>query len=171
MLLRRAAMILALLVSALPFDCGKKGNESTATPMPSGNDALPPKASPADAPEFVRSLSLIYPQAELYRVENRIVQKTNHRVTDIADYYARTFGKHGFQEIAKLEQANGALLQYERRSRIQGTAREVCAAVDKNCKIAEVISVDVTRLPYADNFLIRVGRSEVDYSKGEAKPQ
>lgn len=68
---------------------------------------------------FVRSLSLLYPQAEIYRVGNRIVQKTNHNLKDIVGYYEGAFAKHGFSQTARLEQTGGALLQYERTTKIE----------------------------------------------------
>ncbi len=164
-MLRVTACVLAsfFLVSSA-FHCGKKP-DATATATP-GNDALPPKGSEKDAPDFVRSLSLIYPQAELYRVDNRLLQKTNHRLSDIVSYFEKTLGKHGFRQIARLEQSGGALLQYERRTKGSGTAAQICGEPDTSCSFGETISIDVTKLPYAENFLIRIGRSEVDYSKG-----
>ncbi len=158
--------------------------------MAAGNDSLPPKGSEKDAPDFVRSLSLIYPQAELYRVDNRLLQKTNHRLSDIVAYFEKNLGKYGFREIARLEQAGGALLQYERRTKGSDAAAQVCRDgdtscvtgrgqdlhvcrdPDTSCVMAETISIDVNKLPYAENFLIRIGRSEVDYSRGaEGKPK
>lgn len=126
--------------------CGKKSSD--VLPV---TDKLPPIGSAADAPEFVRSLSLLYPQAEIYRVDNRILQKTNHNLAGIVAYYENNFKKHNFTETARLEQPGSALLQYER------TAKET----------KEMISVDISRLPYAENYLIRIGRSEVDYSRGK----
>ncbi len=155
------ASLLALAASA----CGKKDSE-TAIAV---SDKLPPKGSPSDAPDFVRSLSLLYPQAEIYRVDNpmahgrakvdaatdgrasTILQKTNHNLKDIVAYYESSFRKHNFTETARLEQSGSALLQYER------SAKEV----------KELISVDVSKLPYAENYLIRIGRSEVDYNRGK----
>ncbi|MBL8034639.1 MAG: hypothetical protein JNJ69_13120 [Leptospiraceae bacterium] len=132
-------------------------------------EGLPPKGNATDAPEFVRSLSLIYPQAELYRVDNRIIQKTNHRLKDITGYFTAALAKHGFSEATRLEQDNGALLQFERRLRPDGNNRSVCRGGESACVLNETISIDISKLPYADNFLIRVGRSEVDYSKGGDK--
>ena len=117
----------------------------------------------------MRSLSLIYPQAELYRVDNRIIQKTNHRLKDITGYFTAALAKHGFSEATRLEQDNGALLQFERRLRPEGNNRSVCRGGESACVLNETISIDISKLPYADNFLIRVGRSEVDYSKGGDK--
>lgn len=149
--------------AAAIFDCGKKNPEISEAAATA--DKLPPRGSASDAPEFVRSLSLLYPQAEIYRVDSpgrtgdaatpgrasTILQKTNHRIKDIVAYYEAVFKKHNFSETARLEQAESALLQYER------------AAKDTK----ELISVDISKLPYAENFLIRIGRSEVDYSRGK----
>jgi hypothetical protein len=139
-----------ILFFALLF-CAKKN--SATVEIAAGNEKLPPKGSAADAPEFIRSLSLLYPQSEVYRVDNRIIQKTNHALRDIAGYYESVFKKHNFSETARLEQTGGALLQYER--------------TEKNIK--ELISVDIAKLPYAENYLIRIGRSEVDYSRGKTE--
>ncbi len=123
---------------------------------------LPPSARPADAPEFVRSLSLLYPQAELYRATSAdtksdqpgiILQKTNHPLESVVGYYKDALQKHGFTETTNLVQSNGALLQYERKTD---------AGADKR----ELVSIDISRLPYAENLLIRIGRSEADYSRG-----
>jgi hypothetical protein len=110
-----------------------------------------PIAAPADAPEFVRSLSLLYPQSEIFRVDNRIVQKTNHRLANVVAYYQDTLAKHGFSETTKLEQADGALLKYERAGK----------------ENAEAISVDIQKLPYADNYLIRLTRTETGPAHGK----
>ena len=142
-----ASLVIGVTISGLTH-CGKKNTE--AAPL---DDKLPPKGSATDAPEFVRALSLLYPQAEIYRVDGRIVQKTNHNLKDIVGYYEGAFGKQGFTQTARLEQTGSALLQYER------TAKDV----------KELISVDIAKLPYADNFLIRIGRSEVDYSRGKTE--
>lgn len=138
-----------LLIAATPH-CGKKTSETGQAPVA---DQLPPRGSASDAPEFVRALSLLYPQAEIYRVENRILQKTNHRIQDIVAYYDNAFKKHNFHVTAKLEQPDSALLQYER------------AVKD----VKEMVSVDISKLPYADNYLIRIGRSEVDYARGKTE--
>ncbi|MBX3722121.1 MAG: hypothetical protein KF713_09805 [Turneriella sp.] len=167
MLRRMTSFVCCCLWVAAILDCGKKNPEITETASPS--DKLPPRGSASDAPEFVRSLSLLYPQAEIYRVDqatgtgrnpgeaaaagraSTILQKTNHRVKDIIAYYEAVFKKHNFSETARLEQNESALLQYER------SAKET----------TELISVDISKLPYAENFLIRIGRSEVDYSRGK----
>lgn len=171
-MLRITACVLGtfvLLGSA--FHCGKKTPDSQAQAT-AGSEGLPPKGSEKDAPDFVRSLSLLYPQAELYRVDNRLIQKTNHRLGDIVSYFEKTLAKHGFRQIAKLEQAGGALLQYERRTKGSGATVQICREADASCVMGETISIDVNKLPYAENFLIRIGRSEVDYSKGaESKPK
>lgn len=166
-----AAAFATTLLASSAFYCGKKSSDASA-PAASGSDALPPKGSEKDAPDFVRSLSLLYPQAELYRVDNRLVQKSNHRIGDIVSYFEKTLSKHGFREIAKLDQAGGALLQYERRSKGSGQSAQICRDADNSCSLGETISIDINKLPYAENFLIRIGRSEVDYSKGaESKPR
>ena len=170
MLRAMACVFGAFVLIAFASHCGKKPD--TAPTQSSGNDGLPPKGSEKDAPDFVRSLSLLYPQAELYRVDNRLLQKTNHRLTDIVSYFEKTLGKHGFREIARLEQSGGALLQYERRAMGTGTTAQICREADASCPMGETISIDVNKLPYAENFLIRIGRSEVDYGKGgESKPK
>lgn len=110
-----------------------------------------PTASFADAPEFIRSLSLLYPQSEIFRVDNRIVQKTSHHLADVVAYYRNTLAKHGFAESTQLEQVNGALLRYER-------ARK---------DVLETISVDVQKLPYAENYLIRLTLNEVERTHGQ----
>lgn len=133
--------------------CGKK--DSTKPAIAAENN-LPPLASPGDAPEFVRNLSLLYPQAELYRVDNKVIQKTNHPLGDVTRFFADTLRKHGFSETTHLEQSGGALLQYERTSK---TAKDT----------KELVSVDISKLPYAENLLIRIGRSEVDYSRGKTE--
>jgi|GEM_PF-2366166 len=164
MLRATACLPLLFVLAGTVFYCGKK--QTDAASVTTGSDALPPKGSEKDAPDFVRSLSLIYPQAELYRVDNRLLQKTNHRLSDIVSYFEKTLGKHGFREIAKLEQSGGALLQYERRTKGSGQSAQICRDTDNSCPLGETISIDVNKLPYAENFLIRIGRSEVDYSKG-----
>ena len=165
-----ACLFSVFVLVASTIHCGKKPD--AAATQTTGNDGLPPKGSEKDAPDFVRSLSLIYPQAELYRVDNRLLQKTNHRLGDIVSYFEKILGKHGFRQIAKLDQSGGALLQYERRTKGSGTTAHVCGNTDPSCTLAETISIDINKLPYAENFLIRIGRSEVDYSKGaESKPK
>ena len=82
-----AYLFWAIILLASTSHCGKK-HDATAT-IATGNDGLPPKGSEKDAPDFVRSLSLIYPQAELYRVDNRLLQKTNHRLGDIVSYFEK----------------------------------------------------------------------------------
>lgn len=149
--MRRNMLGVAFLffVIACQFACadrtGKPAGQLPAEPHESN---LPPTGSAGDAPEYVRTLSLLYPQAEIYRVENRIIQKSNHPLSSIADYYKKVLAKHDFTLTTRLEQTSGALLQFERK--------------------AEVISVDISKLPYADNFLIRIGRSEVDYNRGKS---
>lgn len=147
------------LLNAIVLQCGKKPEPATNT-----SNELPPLAGPGDAPEFVRSLSLLYPQAELYRAAAAeknsgkpgiILQKTNHALEDVVRYYADTLRKHGFTETTHLVQANGALLQYERND-------------EKNADKRELVSIDISKLPYAENLLIRIGRSEADYSRGGA---
>lgn len=166
-----ACLFSTFILFASTFHCGKKAPDAPAQAT-TGSDALPPKGSEKDAPDFVRSLSLLYPQAELYRVDNRLIQKTNHRLGDIVSYFEKTLGKHGFRQIAKLEQAGGALLQYERRTKGGGATVQICRDPDTSCVMGETISIDVNKLPYAENLLIRIGRSEVDYSKGaESKPK
>jgi len=136
--------------------CGKQSEQAVAP------NELPPVARPADAPEYLRSLSLLYPQAELYRVPvaeknagkvGIILQKTNHPIEDVVRYYGETLRKHGFTEITHLVQGNGALLQYER-------------PLDKSADKRELVSVDISKLPYAENLIIRIGRSETDHSRG-----
>jgi hypothetical protein len=144
-------IIFASFVIAAAFGCGKKDSAIELTAAVS--EKLPPRGAASDAPEFVRSLSLLYPQAEIYRVDNRILQKTNHSLKDIISYYESSFKKRSFLETARLEQSGGALLQYERSAK----------------DVKELISVDVSKLPYAENYLIRIGRSEVDYSRGGGK--
>ncbi|GAB4427246.1 MAG: hypothetical protein OHK0011_09070 [Turneriella sp.] len=148
---------LILLATLGVAGCSKKGSE----PAVAARD-LPPLAKAGDAPEFARSLSLLYPQAELYRVSATdknsgstgiILQKTNHPLEDVVRYYSETLRKHDFTESTHLVQANGALLQYERKT-------------EKNADKRELVSIDISKLPYADNLLIRIGRSEADYSRG-----
>lgn len=110
-------------------------------------------AASAEAPEFVRSLSLLYPRAGVFRVDNRIVQKTNHSLADVVAYYHSTFVKHGFSESTRLDQLTGALLQYDR------------LAKDKT----ERISVDIQKLPYEESYLIRLARSEVERIHGKTE--
>lgn len=127
---------------------------------------LPPVGAKSDAPEFVRNLSLLYPDAEIYTVPEKnalqntparhILQKTNHPLDDVTRYYTQTLKKHGFAETTRLEETNGTLLQFERTK-------------SANKSENELISIDITPLPYAKNFLIRIGLSNVDYSK--QKPQ
>lgn len=148
---RIAPFFISILCALTIFSCGKKNDEAGGGAA--AFDKLPPKGSATDAPDFVRSLSLLYPQSEIYRVDNRILQKTNHHLRDIVAYYEGAFGKHNFKETAKLEQTGGALLQYERSAN----------------DVKELISVDISKLPYAENYLIRIGRSEVDYKRGKAE--
>jgi hypothetical protein len=157
--LRASLFAWIFLTLAAAIHCGKKP-EANAQP---GNE-LPPLASPGDAPEFVRSLSLLYPQAELYRATvadknsgkpGIILQKTNHPLEDVVRYYSETLRKHDFTETTHLLQSNGALLQYERK-------------MEKNRDRRELLSIDISKLPYADNLLIRIGRSEADYGRGGA---
>lgn len=145
--------ILLVVVGA----CSRKAPEIAASAD------LPPSARTADAPPFARELSLLYPQAELYRVANAgaakeapgiIVQKTNHALDDVVRYYEDVLRRHGFTQTTRLVQTGGALLQYE---------RQVASAPSRR----ELVSVDISKLPYADNLLIRLGRSEVDYARGQ----
>ncbi|AFM13424.1 hypothetical protein [Turneriella parva] len=137
-------------VLAHTIACSEKPAAPAESVAPAaGAGKLPPIGSAADAPEFLRNLSLLYPQAEIYRVENRILQKTNHPLATITDYYKKTLAKHDFTLTTRLEQTSGALLQFERAAK------------------SEVVSVDISKLPYADNYLIRIGRSEVDYERGK----
>lgn len=139
------------IAAAYAFSCSEKPAATrNETQTSSAESKLPPVGSAADAPEFVRNLSLLYPQAEIYRVENRIIQKTNHPLATITEYYKKTLAKHDFTLTTRLEQTSGALLQFERAAK------------------SEVVSVDISKLPYADNYLIRIGRSEVDYQRGKA---
>lgn len=154
----RGSLLAALLIlDATVLRCGKKPEPAHRT-----SSELPPLAQPGDAPDFVRSLSLLYPQAELYRAavgENNsgkpgvILQKTNHPLEDVVHYYTATLAMHGFAEATHLVQTNGALLQFERKD-------------EKNPDKRELVSVDISRLPYAENLLIRIGRSEADYGRG-----
>jgi hypothetical protein len=142
-------MTFLFMTIACNTSCSDKTEKTAASlPVAAPESNLPPIGSPADAPEYVRALSLLYPQAEIYRVENRIIQKSNHPLASIAEYYKKVLAKHEFTLTTRLEQTSGALLQFERK--------------------AEVISVDISKLPYADNFLIRIGRSEVDYNRGKS---
>jgi hypothetical protein len=139
------------IAAAYAISCSEKPAATRNETQTSGAESkLPPVGSAADAPEFVRNLSLLYPQAEIYRVENRIIQKTNHPLATITEYYKKTLAKHDFTLTTRLEQTSGALLQFERAAK------------------SEVVSVDISKLPYADNYLIRIGRSEVDYQRGKA---
>jgi hypothetical protein len=147
------------LTLAVAIHCGKKPEANTQP-----GSELPPLASPGDAPEYVRSLSLLYPQAELYRATAAekssgkpgiILQKTNHPLEDVVRYYTETLQKHDFTETTHLVQSNGALLQYERKP-------------ENNSDRRELLSIDISKLPYADNLLIRIGRSEADYGRGGA---
>ena len=133
------------VISCSEKPAAAKGEAQTGA----GEGKLPPIGSAADAPEFIRTLSLLYPQAEIYRVENRIIQKTNHPLATITEYYKKTLAKHDFTLTTRLEQTSGALLQFERAAK------------------SEVVSVDISKLPYAENYLIRIGRSEVDYQRGK----
>ncbi len=145
--------------------CSEKAGKQSAEPATElRENSLPPTGSAADAPEYVRSLSLLYPQAEIYRVENRIIQKSNHPLTAIADYYKKALARHDFALTTRLEQSSGALLQFER------AANAVAGGKSGNGmpQQSEVISVDISKLPYADNYLIRIGRSEVDYNRGKS---
>jgi hypothetical protein len=148
--------VLAVCLLMHMTSCGKQSEQAVAP------NELPPVARPADAPEYLRSLSLLYPQAELYRVPvaeknagkvGIILQKTNHPIEDVVRYYGETLRKHGFTETTHLVQRNGALLQYERPR-------------DKSADKRELVSVDISKLPYAENLLIRIGRSETDHSRG-----
>lgn len=151
--------LLAFIILSGAASCGKK-----AEPVATANSELPPPATPGEAPEFARSLSLLYPQAELYRVSAAdknsgktgvILQKTNHPLEDVVRYYSETLRKHDFTESTHLVQANGALLQYERKA-------------EKNTDKRELVSIDISKLPYAENLLIRIGRSEADFSRGRS---
>jgi hypothetical protein len=145
---RRLFIVAAVL--SYTIACSEKPATPAASAGPAAADGkLPPIGSAADAPEYIRNLSLLYPQAEIYRVENRILQKTNHPLSTITDYYKKTLAKHDFTLTTRLEQTSGALLQFERAAK------------------SEVVSVDISKLPYADNYLIRIGRSEVDYERGK----
>jgi hypothetical protein len=136
----RKIMAITLVLVA----CGKKTAESPAPGL------LPPPVAVADAPAFVRNLSLLYPDAELYRGPGSVLlQKTSHALSDIVRYYEEALKKHGFTETARLAQDTSALLQYER--------------TEKDVK--EMISVDLTRLPYTESYLIRIGRSGAPYSR------
>jgi len=145
----RSLIVLATICFALVACSEKPSDAGAVKAAAAGEGKLPPFGSAADAPEFIRSLSLLYPQAEIYRVENRILQKTNHPLAAITDYYKKTMAKHDFTLTTRLEQTSGALLQFERAAK------------------SEVVSVDISKLPYADNYLIRIGRSEVDYGRGK----
>jgi len=143
-------LLFVLLTAICTISCSEKPAASRSeTQNSTAESKLPPIGSAADAPEFVRNLSLLYPQAEIYRVENRIIQKTNHPLATITEYYKKTLAKHDFTLTTRLEQTSGALLQFERAAK------------------SEVVSVDISKLPYADNYLIRIGRSEVDYQRGK----
>lgn len=148
----QAAVMLAIV--AMTFACSKKDSSTTSF-------GLPPLAKASDAPDFVRALSLLYPQAELYRVTEDgkgdnapgiIVQKTNHPLGDVVRYYTEAMQRHGFVEATRLVQADGALLQFERTDTKNGQRREL-------------VSIDISQLPYSENLLIRIGRSAVDYSR------
>jgi hypothetical protein len=151
--------------------CGRQNNSE---PSASSPKSLPPIGQPSDAPEFIRSLSLLYPQAEIYRVDSRIIQKTNHGLSDITTYYEKILTKHGFEKTSRLEQTNGALMQYE-RSLAASKAQKPCKpaetypGTDPKCAVGEMVSIDISRLPYAENYLIRIGRSEVDYNRGQER--
>lgn len=137
------------------FACSKKEN-------PTRGDGLPLPAKADDAPDFIRALSLLYPQAELYRVADKqksgsagsILQKTSHPLGDVVRYYSEAMSHHGFAEVTRLVQSAGALLQFER-------------AGAKNTLVREVVSIDISQLPYSENLLIRIGRSTVDYGRGQ----
>ncbi len=145
------------------FSACKKETPKNAT---SYEAKLPPVGAKGDAPEFVRNLSLLYPDAEIYTVPEKnalpntparhILQKTNHSLSDVTRYYTQTLKKHGFAETTRLEETSGALLQFERTK-------------STNKAENELISIDISPLPYAKNLLIRIGYSNVDYSK--QKPQ
>ena len=145
----RPLLVLAAALFAFTFCSEKPATAEVSRHLSPGETNLPPVGSAADAPEYIRSLSLLYPQAEIYRVENRILQKTNHPLATITEYYKKTMAKHDFTLATRLEQSSGALLQFERAAK------------------SEVVSVDISKLPYADNYLIRIGRSEVDYKRGK----
>lgn len=149
---RRGVLISPLFaVSFCVVNCHKKPADIEISAP--GADFSPPLpvASAPDAPEFVRSLSLLYPQAEIFRVNNEIVQKSTHAIADIVGYYQKAFAKHGFREVTKLEQVSAALLQYERPGN----------------KITETVSVDIQKLPYTESNLIRISRSEVERTHGQ----
>lgn len=147
--------LVTLTVLFIAVACSKKEN-------PARGDDLPPPAKVSDAPDFIRALSLLYPQAELYRVADKpkgdstgnILQKTNHPLGDVIRYYSEAMSRHGFAEVTRLVQSAGALLQFER-------------ADTKNTLLREVVSIDISQLPYSENLLIRIGRSTVDYGRGQ----
>lgn len=133
------------------LSCSKK-NENSVGVNPTG-EGLPPTVSINDAPEFIQRMGLLYPQANFYRVDKNFLQKTNHPLSEILRYYENALVKNDFKIIARLSQNDGALLQGEKKVKAS----------------QEVLSIDVQKLPYADNFLIRVGRSEVDYASLEKR--
>ncbi|HRP69710.1 MAG TPA: hypothetical protein PLY93_09290 [Turneriella sp.] len=139
------------LVLVLLLSCSKKNENSV-----DGNstvEGMPPKAPESAAPEYMQRLGLLYPQAYYYRVGKNFLQKTNHPLAEILRYYETALEKNNFKIIARLSQNDGALLQGEKKVKA----------------FQEVLSIDVQKLPYADNFLIRVGRSQVDYASLEKR--
>ena len=143
----RLFSICGIVLCAAVIACGKK-NPPVAPAQNAAASNLPPKASLSEAPEFMRSLSLIYPESELYRVDNRLLQKTNADKNLIRAYYDKNLLVRKYRLVTELDQSDGLLLQY------------------RNEQNTQVVSIDVQKLPYADNFLIRIGESTVDYKVG-----
>lgn len=134
-----------ILFFTLVFGC-KKENSASHIPLSATGELQ--QTTENQAPVFLKNLDLVYPHANYYSVENNFLQKSNHPLKEIIRYYESVLSKNKFSNLARLEEENGALLQAER---------------EKDSK-KEVFSIDIQKLPYAENYLIRIGRSEVNYS-------
>lgn len=134
--------------------CGTKTGPITGA-------ASQPATPSGDPVALSRGLSLLYPQAEIFRAapaEKKsgsagvLLQKTGNPPEAIARYYAETLRKHGFVQTTHLVENHGALLHFERSSGERGTREQV--------------SIDVSRVPYAEEYLLRIGRSEIARAPG-----
>lgn len=94
-----------------------------------------------DLPSWVQEFDLAMPYSVAYQDEGRFVLKSSFSLKRIEQIYEERMIKQKFKVIEQLVMQNSLLKQYKRNK--------------------TVISIEVSKLPYSSNHIIRLGISQV----------
>ncbi len=109
---------------------------------PANPDSVPPGLELAtSAPQWVQNYHLVLPNSAIYQSAGRYVYKSFEAQQTIEGFYNTRLTSLGFEKVISMNQNNVRLLQFQRKT--------------------EIISVEISKLPYGKSNLIRLGHSKV----------